>query len=141
MHTAWNFTRDPTDVTAHQMLKQCLASVRRKTVERANTLHRSAHNCQHASDAGPVSDAIDLNVRRVFLSEKHGLTSPPLQLRLRRNRKYAFYFYKGAESYLASSAGGREDPKPFSTSQTPPLCKCANTTKRKPLCASVLAFL
>ena len=48
-----------------------------------------------------------------------------LQISHRRNRKYTLIFHKSDESRLASSAGGREEPKPLSTLGTPPpLQKC-----------------
>ena len=37
-----------------------------------------------------------------------------------RNRKYTLNFLKSTESRLASSVGGREEPKPLSTLGTPP---------------------
>ena len=46
-----------------------------------------------------------------------------LQTSHRRNRKYALNFLKSAESRLASSAGGREEPTRLSTLGTPPPLK------------------
>ena len=43
-----------------------------------------------------------------------------LQISYRRNRKYTLNFLKSAESRLASSAGGREEPTPLSTLGNPP---------------------
>jgi hypothetical protein len=65
--------------------------------------------------------------------------SPPF-LRVRRSGKYAFHFPKSVESHLASSAGGREDPKPSLPLKLHHQHKCANTTKWSLSCARVLAF-
>jgi hypothetical protein len=52
------------------------------------------------------------------------------------------HFRKIAESYLASSAGGREGPKPISTAQTsPPLQMCQHQQVFTTLCTRVSIFI
>jgi len=46
--------------------------------------------------------------------------TPMTSQRVWRDRKYLFHFLKSVESFLTSSAGGREEPKPLSTLETPP---------------------
>src|ERR687888_1945901 len=63
---------------------------------------------------------------------------------IRRNRKYAFHFPESTESRLASSAGGREGPKPISTLQTPPplqMCQHHQVYISMCLCVSIFTVI
>jgi hypothetical protein len=74
-----------------------------------------------------------------FSSWKHRMTTPPnLDIGVKENSR--FNSSKIPESRLASSAGGREDPKPSLPLKHYRHRKCANTTKWSSSCVSVLAF-
>ena len=65
-----------------------------------------------------------------------------LQNSHRRNRKYTLNFLKSAESRLASSTGGREEPTPLSTLGTPPpLQMCQHHQVYTTMCMCVSIFI
>ena len=75
--------------------------------------------------SGPAFGAANTSVRccqhqRPVSVSQREILPQLLQISHRRNRKYTLNFLKSAESCLASSTGGREEPKPLSTLGTPP---------------------
>jgi hypothetical protein len=89
----------------------------------------------------PASVAGVARVCRVFLDEKHSRDFATSS-KLRRKGNWSFQVLETPESHLASSVGGREDPKPFSSPQTPsPSQMCQHQQVITTLCMCVSIFI